>query len=364
MAASDLHHVLDSEWAYVLGLLPPDLDKLASDTGAIQRKRSVASAQQLLRLALAYAAADWSFRQTAAMASFMGGAKISDVAVLQRLRKSPEFLRAVISALLARRLDSAPRAPLSVCLVDASSISSPGSTGADWRLHLSYDLEQQRVLEIEVTKASVGESLTRLQVHLDRLYVADRGYGTTPGLVHLLQSGARFVVRITPHNVRLRSPQGGPLKVIEWLHGLPEATPGEHAVRIEGFEEPLRLIAIRKSPPAAERARRVAEREGKRKGATVRPETLVLAGYVLVLTNCPQYSPEQILDTYSFRWQIELAFKRFKSLLHLDQLRARDPALAQAYLLAKVLAALLVEELTVRGPAFSPWGYQLAAQAS
>src|SRR5437660_8930062 len=109
MATSDLHNVLDSEWAYVVGLLPADLDKLASTTGAIQRRRSIASAQQLLRFALAYAAADWSFRHTAAMASFMGGERISDVALLQRLRKAPAFLRAVISAVLARRLDSVPR---------------------------------------------------------------------------------------------------------------------------------------------------------------------------------------------------------------------------------------------------------------
>src|SRR5205807_8776637 len=127
----------------------------------------------------------------------------------------------------------------------------PGSQGANWRLHLSYDLQAQQVLEIEVSSASVGESLTHLQVRPDRVYVADRGYGTTPGLLHLLRSQAKFVVRITPQNVRLRTPQGGPLRLIEWLQGLAEATPGERTVLIEGFEQPLRLIAIRKSPPAA-----------------------------------------------------------------------------------------------------------------
>ena len=50
MAALNLHHVVDSEWAYLVGLLPVDLDKLAKDTGAIQRRRSVSSRPSTTRL--------------------------------------------------------------------------------------------------------------------------------------------------------------------------------------------------------------------------------------------------------------------------------------------------------------------------
>ena len=89
-------------------------------------------------------------------------------------------------------------------------------------------------------------------------------------------------------------------------------------------------------------------------------ETLILARYMVLLTNCEAgVTPEQALEAYRFRWQIELAFKRLKSLLHLDQLRAKDPDLAQTYLLAKILGALLVEELVVRAGDFSPWGFRL-----
>jgi IS4 transposase len=47
---------------------------------------------------------------------------------------------------------------------------------------------------------------------------------------------------------------------------------------------------------------------------------------------------------YRFRWQIELAFKRLKSLLHIDRLPAKDPNLARAWLHAHLLFALLVDE--------------------
>jgi hypothetical protein len=42
---------------------------------------------------------------------------------------------------------------------------------------------------------------------------------------------------------------------------------------------------------------------------------------------------------------VELIFKRLKSILDLDQLRAKGPALAQTYLLGKVLAALIIEAM-------------------
>lgn len=363
MAALNLHHVVDSEWAYLVGLLPVDLDKLAKDTGAIQRRRSVSSGEQLLRLALAYATGDWSVRQTAAMATTLGARRISDVAVLNRLRGCPEFLRSLVSKVLAERVQLNADVSLKVCLVDATCVSSPRHREI-WRLHVSYDLASQQLSEVDVTTVAGGETLTRFQVNPDRLYVADRAYGTPPGLLHLLAAGARFVVRITPQQLPLLTPAGKSFNVIEWLQQLPAVGPGACEVRIAGSEASLQLVAIRKSPEATRRSVRRAQREAQRKRSQVRGDSLILAGYVLVLTNCAGFTPEQILEIYRFRWQIELAFKRLKSLLNLDQLRAHDPDLAQAYLLGKILAALLVEDLTRRALLFSPWGYRLPAPPS
>ena len=53
-------------------------------------------------------------------------------------------------------------------------------------------------------------------------------------------------------------------------------------------------------------------------------------------------------------------FKRMKSLLHLDELPAKDPDLARAFIYSKLLAALMLEDLTDRYLDFSPWGYSLA----
>ncbi len=362
MAAEVLREVVQDEWAYVVGLLPSNLDELAEATGALRRRRAITSGEALIRLVLAYAAEDWSLRQTAAMSRAMGWHTMSDVAILNRLRACPEFLRRVVSAVLARRLDVGRRPSMRVCLVDATTVSRPGSQGIDWRLHVVYDLFAMQLQSVQITDSSGGETFRRIEPNGDEVFLGDRGYGLAPGLIHMLERRSKFIVRTSPQQIRLKPRPGESLDVMAWLQGLPDATAGECEVGI-GLREaywPLRLVAVRKSPEAAAKAVQQAMRESTKHGHQVREETLILAQYIVILTNCELgVTVEQVLEAYRFRWQIELAFKRLKSLLYLDALRARDPALAQTYLLGKILAALLAEDLTVRAGLFSPWGFVL-----
>ena len=61
---------------------------------------------------------------------------------------------------------------------------------------------------------------------------------------------------------------------------------------------------------------------------------------------------------YRRRWQIELAFKRLKSLLQLGHLKKVDKEGAKAWLQGKLLVACLIETLILTAERFSPWGYR------
>lgn len=106
--ADAVRQVVEEEWAYLLGLLPANIDDMAVATGALRRRRVVTSGEDLVRFCLAYALEDWSLRQAAAMAEMMGWQAISDVAVLKRLRACPKFLAELISAVLVRHLEAVP----------------------------------------------------------------------------------------------------------------------------------------------------------------------------------------------------------------------------------------------------------------
>jgi hypothetical protein len=66
-----------------------------------------------------------------------------------------------------------------------------------------------------------------------------------------------------------------------------------------------------------------------------------------------------VLQWYRIRWQVELVFKRFKSLAQLGHLPKYDDESAKAWLYGKLLVALLVEKLIAHAESISPWGYGL-----
>jgi hypothetical protein len=260
--------------------------------------------------------------------------------------------------LLAALLRVAPRSGASwpavrLRLIDATVISRPGSQGTDWRVHLSLDLGSGCLAGIEVTDAHGGETLARFPVQEGEIRVSDRGYAFASGLGPVLQACGLVVVRINWQNLPLEDDSGQRLDVVGWLQQTfaPGATmPQEQALWLPTPEGrfPVRLIACPLSPGRAEEARRRARKAARKKKHTVDARTLLAAGFVLVLTNLPveTWPAPQVLELYRLRWQIEMRIKCLKSVLILDGLRAQKPDLAQAYLLGKLLGALLVERLS------------------
>ena len=122
-----------------------------------------------------------------------------------------------------------------------------------------------------------------------------------------------------------------------------------------------RVCAIKKSRQAAVRARQQVYRRGQKHGVTVTANSVEAASYVFVFTTVPvaQLSAAKVLEFYRGRWQIELVFKRLKSLLDVGHLRKVDPEAARSWIQGKLLVAFLVEVLLRHGDAFSPWGYPL-----
>ena len=130
---------------------------------------------------------------------------------------------------------------------------------------------------------------------------------------------------------------------------------------IEGGKTKLRLCAIRKSKAAIEKAIKAIKRRASRSGTKPREQTLELAEYFNIITSVNRYKlkGEEVLSLYRARWQIELAFKRLKSILELGHLPKKDPESCKAWLHGKLVVALLVERIFQEAESFSPWGYPL-----
>ena len=360
--------LVEFQWPYLATLIgsSKEIARSAVAAGALIRRREVRSADTLLRLAITYGFCGFSLRQTAAYAQTVGFATISDVALLKRLRRCGPWLGELLAQKLAQRAGRGelPGNQLRLRLIDATTVARPGSTGIDWRLHMSMNVSRGRVDHIELTDAKGAETLTRFAFASSDLVIADRGYAKAKDLDHVSRAHAFFIIRTSRHSMKLEHGDGRPFDYLEGLNQLPEAAAGEFAVQVRVSPKhtlPCRLIGIRKSEPAAERTRSKILAESRKKHRITDPRTLESAGFMALLTNLPvdQATPEQILDLYRFRWQIEMNFKDLKSVLELDALPAKDPALARTYLYAKLLGTFLIDDLTARYLSFSPWGYKV-----
>ena len=87
---------------------------------------------------------------------------------------------------------------------------------------------------------------------------------------------------------------------------------------------------------------------------------------MIVFTTFPaaEFTAGEVLEWYRTRWQVELVFKRFKSLTELGHLPRHDEQSARAWLYGKLFVALLVEKLIGHARAISPWGYELGSAAA
>ncbi len=358
----------NENWQCLQRFLPAGWEDKARELGAWRRRpRSIDSTEALLRLLLIHLADGCSLRETVVRARQGGVASISDVALLKRLRASGEWLRWMAVGVLGRHGARGLRPPwLDACrvrVVDASVVCEPGSTGTDWRVHYSLDLYDLHCDEFHVTGPKVGESFGRFRVSAGDLMLGDRAYGHLKGFRYVLDCGGHFLTRLKNKAFGLRDAAGN-TRTLADLTGpleLGEAGNWELFGQAKGQNDvALRVCAIRLGEKAAEESVRRATKELGRKQRSLDPETLALHRYVILATSLPASIPaRQILELYRARWQIELAFKRLKSIMGLGHLPKEDEESAKAWLHGKMLVSCLAQAIVDEGRLFSPWGYPL-----
>ena len=347
----------------VLNRFPADLNLnvLARQTKAIERGRVLDDGALLLRLLLARGPGGLSLSQTAAWASLLGLTEMSDPAIKYRLDKAVGFLNALIERQLAGNTTRRPiRWPGRILRVaDGSSISKPGSKGTDWRVHCVYDLGRGGFSHLDLTDSHGAEGLCRGAPVPGEVRIADRNYARLKDLREFLRQGAGLadiIVRLRWRSLILFWPDGTRFDLFEYLRGLP---PGQapHEIVIHARDTgraeaslpplPLRLIVLRKSPEATEAERKRLRQTASRKQSQLDPRSLEAAEFVMLATSLTQsYTAEDIIGAYRLRWQVELAIKRTKSLIHIDELPTRTPEASRSWLLSHLLLATLTDEMT------------------
>jgi hypothetical protein len=350
-------------WAILCTFLPKGWAEMARRSGALRRARGVPDAESLLRLLLLHVANGCSLAETSVRARQLG-LEVSSVAVFKRLQSSEEWLR-----WLAEQERGTQRLVLEsqgrpVRAVDGTSVSEPGSTGTDWRVHYSINLADLQCDYFELTAVEKGgETLRRVPIRAGDIMMGDRVYATPVGVAHVRDAQADIVVRLNRQSLPLFDRNRNRINVLRLFRKIQAGPPQQWTTQVRhpgGGWVAGRLIAVRRSAQAARVARRRLERQASKKQKKVSRQSWEAARYFVVWTSLPEtFSAPAVLELYRLRWQIELAFKRMKSILGLGHLPKKDPASARAWLHGKLFVSLLVERMVEAATSFSPWGYRL-----
>lgn len=215
----------------------------------------------------------------------------------------------------------------------------------------------------------VGESFRHFPVTPTDCLIGDRGYSTIANVASVSDRQGFVLIRYNPFQLPLHTAHGKRMDIARLLARWPARQQSrmwrcavEHP---QGGWMAGRLLVIRKSQTAAALATKRALRQASRKQYSLKRPVLEYAKYIMVCTTLPEdrFDTALCLQWYRVRWQIELGFKRFKSLAGLGHLPKHDPESSQAWLYGKLFTGLLTEKLIRYGESISPWGYDVAGSS-
>lgn len=361
----------DENWDYLLSLLPHNWEAQAKATGAVRRLRGASSLGSLLRVLLLHIGHGCSLRTASVVGKAAGWISMSDVALHKKLALCEAWLHQLCLGLLAESRMSlpAPHHGLRMRLVDSTLVQEPGATGSQWRVLYSLRVPDWQCDHFRLSPtrgAGNGESLKHFVIAPGDCLLADRGFSHLAGLDHVQRHGGHVIVRLNEQNTPLENQDGSPAELLPWLAKLKEpgavgGLPVWVRTRKGGTlaeRVPARLCAVRKSVEAATLARRKLHRRAQRQGQKLRAVTLEHSAWIVVLTTvaAETLADDAVLQWYRVRWQIELAFKRLKSLGDVGHLPKSDERSSRAWVYGKLLIALLTEKMQRHAASLSPWG--------
>lgn len=335
----------------ILPHLPQNLELLAQSSGILQRKRSIFSAIQLLKVFFLYAVSGLSFRMLAAAAFGLGISNISDTAWRKKYRKAVPFLQEVLQAMLSPLFSSVPiqSKERQVLLIDGSLIRQQGKQQYQQRIHTCYSLNQNRIQQVRVTDYHTAESFCMFSFQKEDIVLADAGYGKARNYAYAMEQGCDVILRISPNHISFVDAMGEKIDIYARLKEAKQKK--EKTLEVFGFcvyekkRYPVRLIAQELPKEQAEKARKRKQKKAQKNQSNLKEETLFYGNYVIVITSLGvEYDREEILSIYRSRWQIELLFKRFKQNLKITTLQQGSEAYAEVMVLLWMMIWIITEK--------------------
>lgn len=331
----------------LMDALPTGWEKLAHDMKAIGTRETavIKDPRVLMRALMLNAGCDLPLRQTAAILAEANIVDTNHVTIHRRVMRAGPLVQELVAQMGKARTEQIEErwGGYTPILLDGSVVVTPKFNEWDGRLHAAMRLHDQCILQAHISTTKDGESLKRFSFEPGHLAVADRGFSNPVGIQSVVAQGADVLVRVNRGSLPLFDEAAELIDLHAWVGELGDSgrtharrvfTQGPSA-RIDG-----RLIAKRLPKDKRAEARKRARAE-----FGDNPVALDLSEWMLLFTTTAKLrlSDAQSIELYRLRWQVELLFKRMKSLSNLGGLPNYRPDSVLTWLGIKVLMYMCAE---------------------
>ena len=292
----------------------------------LKRKRIIKKYSTLVQAAILYIVEKLSFQRLSDVMAAKYGVIMSDTAWKKQISKVAPVFYDVIIAYLNKTSNNEKNKVLGYpsYAIDATDISYEGKKGTALRAHTEYDLSNNGYFNSHIADVHTGESVKLHNIKAHSLYFADRAYGRTQQMAYMFENQAEFIFRFSPSQIRLYKDADCTKKINFKEHFSDEGK----IISMECFfkhKQVSKKIRVIIAPIPKEKIENVVKKVKRKslKGQNRLSEnTLIYAKWLFLATSLTNiFSSESIISAYRKRWQIELHFKRSKSLLRFHRLR-------------------------------------------
>lgn len=302
--------------------------KLIKESNIIKRKRVIKKYSTLVEGAILYIVEQLSFQRLADVMAVKYDVFISDTSWKKQISKAaPIFYEVMMKYLNSNTKELKSRDILgysSAYAIDATDIALEGKKGTILRAHTEYDLSGIYNFNTLIADIHTGESVILHHIKPNSLYFADRAYGKTRQMGYIMANRADFVFRFSPSQVRLFKDCNCKEKMNfkAYLKEQEGTSSFECYFKHGKLVRKIRAIVAPLPEDKVEIAVTKAKRKSVKKQNKLSPDTITYAKWLFLATSLSDsISSEEIISAYSNRWQIELHFKRSKSLLRFHKVR-------------------------------------------
>jgi hypothetical protein len=362
------------------------VEQTARRTGFLQRQSKLDVYLFALTLAVAAVSAQrWSYSQIAAVVHALGGPLVSAQAIEQRLDNGLAVdLLSDLGSQLAKQMAQTTLSigvqpdcfqafpaiwatdstilPLAPILAPTWPGSGGSASPASLKGHFTIDVWSGSTWSYRLTQGTEADSLGPVLQDAPQgtLHLIDQGYSKSRVALSQIDRAQQYFLtplwlpsplyldkdrRLDLQELIRQSEATG--RVDQWVWLGPPGQPGSFRVRLVGFVLPPQIV---------EQRRRRVYKQARKNQRVPQPQTLLLKSWMFFLTNAPlaMLSFEAVCCLYRLRWQVELLFKRFKSLLGLRTMSVykKEPSVT-CQVVAALLAAMMLDE--VQEAAYHAW---------